>query len=213
MTEKGRREQKREETRRRLMREGQRLFAEQGFDRTSVDEIAAAAGVSRRTFFHYFGTKEEVVLSRHDDFERALLEAIRTAPAEAPLLRVAEQAVVAALGSFNAEEARLLEKLKRDTPALRARDHGKYERLERSIAGALAERSGASPDDLRTRLDAMLVTGILRVGGGGGPPRRRRACPWGSTCGRWCVRWAVSCPRSLLKPAERTAPVPAYALE
>lgn len=163
----GRREQKREETRRRLMREGQRLFAEQGFDRTSVDEIAAAAGVSRRTFFHYFGTKEDVVLSRHDDFERALLQAIRTAPREAPLLRVAERAVTAALGSFDADEVRLLERLKRDTPALRARDHGKYERLERSIAGALAERSGASPDDLRTRLDAMLVTGILRVGGAG----------------------------------------------
>lgn len=167
MTQKGRREQKREETRRRLMREGQRLFAEQGVDRTSVDEIAAAAGVSRRTFFHYFGSKEDVVLSRHDDFESALLQAIRTAPPEAPLLEVAEGAVLAALGSFDAEEARLLEQLKRDTPTLGARDHGKYERLERSIAGALAERSGASPDDLRTRLDAMLVTGMLRVGGAG----------------------------------------------
>jgi AcrR family transcriptional regulator len=167
MTEKGRREQKREETRRRLMREGQRLFAEQGFDRTSVDEIAAAAGVSRRTFFHYFGSKEDVVLSRKDDFERALLEAIRTAAPETPLLQVAEQAVIAALGSFDAEEARLLERLKRDTPALSASDHGKYERLERSIAGALAERSGTSPDDLRTRLDAMVVTGMLRVAGSG----------------------------------------------
>lgn len=147
------------------MREGQRLFAEQGFDRTSVDEIAAAAGVSRRTFFHYFGSKEDVVLSRHDDFERALLDAIRTSPPEAPLLEVAEHAVIAALGLFDADEARLLERLKRDTPALRARDHGKYERLERAIAGALAERSGASPGDLRTRLDAMLVAGMLRVGG------------------------------------------------
>jgi AcrR family transcriptional regulator len=167
MTQKGRREQKREDTRRRLMREGQRLFAEQGFDRTSVDEIAAAAGVSRRTFFHYFGSKEDVVLSRHDDFERALVEAIRTAPPEAPLLQVAGQAVIAALGTFDPDEVALLERLKRDTPALRARDHGKYERLERSIAGALADRSGASPDDLRTRLDAMLVTGMLRVGGSG----------------------------------------------
>jgi AcrR family transcriptional regulator len=165
MTEKGRREQKREETRRRLMREGQRLFAAQGFDRTSVDEIADAAGVSRRTFFHYFGSKEDVVLSRHDDFERALMEAIRTAPREAPLLQVAEQAVIATLAMFDHDEFELLERLKRDTPALRARDHGKYERLERAIAGALAERSGASPDDLRTRLDAMLVTGILRVAG------------------------------------------------
>lgn len=167
MTEKGRREQKREETRRRLTRAAQRLFAEQGFDRTSVDEIAAAAGVSRRTFFHYFESKEDVILSRHAEFERTLLDAIRAAPPETPLLAVAEQAVIAALSSFDAEEARLIEQLKRDTPAFGARDHGKYERLERAIAGALAERAGASPDDLRTRLNAMLVTGVLRVGGAG----------------------------------------------
>lgn len=167
MAEPGRREQRREETRRRLTRAAQRLFAEQGFDGTTVDEIAAAADVSRRTFFHYFASKEDVVLSRHDDFERALLGAIRAAPPETPLLGVIEQAVVAALGQFDAEEARILERLKRDTPALRVRDEGKYERLERAIAGALAERSGAAPDDLRVRLDAMLVTGVLRVGGGG----------------------------------------------
>jgi AcrR family transcriptional regulator len=167
MRETGRREQKREETRRRLTRAAQRLFAEQGFDRTSVDEIAAAAGVSRRTFFHYFDSKEDVILSRGAEFERALLEAIRTAPPEEPLLRVAEQAMIAALASFDPDEARLIEQLKRDTPAFGARDHGKYERLERAIAGALAERSGTAPDDLRTRLDAMLITGVLRVGGTG----------------------------------------------
>lgn len=167
MTEKGRREQKREDTRKRLTRAAQRLFAEQGFDRTSVDEIAAAAGVSRRTFFHYFDSKEDVILSRGAEFERALLDAIRTAPPEEPILAVAEHAVCAALASFDAEEARLIEQLKRDAPALGARDHGKYERLERAIAGALAERSGTAPDDLRTRLDAMLLTGVLRVGGTG----------------------------------------------
>lgn len=167
MAELGRREQKREETRRRLTRAAQRLFVEQGFDGTSVDEIASAAGVSRRTFFHYFDSKEDVVLSRHADFERALVDAIRTAPPHEPLLRVAEHAVIAALGLFDPEEARLIEQLKRDTPAFGARDHGKYERLERAIAGALAERSGTAPDDLRTRLDAMLVTGVLRVGGAG----------------------------------------------
>ena len=163
----GRREQKREETRRRLTRAAQRLFVERGFDQTTVDEIAAAAGVSRRTFFHYFASKEDVVLSRHDDFERALLDAIRAAPPADPLLRVAERAVVAALGQFDAEEARVIEALKRDTPALRVRDQGKYERLEGAIAGALAERAGVATDDLRVRVDAMLITGVLRVGSAG----------------------------------------------
>jgi AcrR family transcriptional regulator len=164
MTEQGRREQKREETRQRLTREARRLFAEQGFDRTTVDEIAAATGVSRRTFFHYFASKEDVVLSRHADFERVLLDAIRTAPPSEPLLAVAEHAVVAALGQFDAEEARLIERLKRDTPALRERDQGKYERLEGAIAEALAARAGAPVDDLRVRLDAMVIAGMLRIG-------------------------------------------------
>jgi AcrR family transcriptional regulator len=158
------RSRKREETRRRLTRAAQRLFAEQGFERTTVDEIAAAAGLSRRTFFHHFEAKEDVVLSRFDDIERALLDAIRTAPLAMPILEVAERAVLAALNQLDADEAQLIERLKRDTPALRVRDRGKYERLEHAIAGALAERVGADTVELRTRLDAMLLTGVLRVG-------------------------------------------------
>jgi hypothetical protein len=75
--------------------------------------------------------------------------------------------VIAALGQFDADEARVLEQLKRDTPALRVRDQGKYERLERAIAGALAERAGASPrrPARPARRDARHR--VLRVGGGG----------------------------------------------
>lgn len=156
-----------EATRRKLAQAAQALFARQGFDRTTVDEIAAAAGVSRRTFFHHFESKEDVVLARGEAFERALCDAIRAMPREAPLLEVAERAVLAGLAAFDPDEARLLAALKRDTPALRMRDQGKYERLERAIAEALADRAGTTPDDLRTRLDAMLVTGVLRVGGEG----------------------------------------------
>ena len=161
------RSRKREETRRRLTRAAQRLFAEQGFDQTTVDEIAAAAGLSRRTFFHYFEAKEDVVLSRFDDLERALLDAIRTAAPALPILEVAKRAVLSALDQFDPEEAQLIDRLKRDTPALRVRDRGKYERLEHAIAGALAERVGTDTVDLRTRLDAMLLTGVLRVCGEG----------------------------------------------
>ena len=127
MTEPGSRAGTREKTRRRLTRAAQRLFAEQGFDRTTVDEIAAAAGLSRRTFFHYFEAKEDVVLSRVDDLERALLEAIRSAPSTMPILEVAERAVLAALAQFDPEEAQLIERLKRETPSLSVRDRGKYE--------------------------------------------------------------------------------------
>lgn len=167
MEDRGRREQKREETRQRLAQAAQRLFVKQGFDATTVDEIAAAADVSRRTFFHYFESKEDVVLARHEDFERALLAVVRAASPDEPVLDVAERAVVAAAGLFDLKEAHIIEQLQRDEPALRMRAQGKYERIERAIASALAERAGVAPDDLRVRLDAMLIAGVLRIAGGG----------------------------------------------
>jgi AcrR family transcriptional regulator len=160
----GRREQKRRATRERLTRTAQRLFLERGFAHTTVDEIAAAAGVSRRTFFHYFASKEDVVFSRYDDFALTLSAEIRGAPPAPTVLQLAESVVSTILEQFlDPEETRILEQLKRDTPALRARDQGKYEWLERIIADALAERTGATPSDLRTRLDAILVAAVLRV--------------------------------------------------
>src|SRR5438270_9446652 len=57
-----------------------RLFAEQGFDKTTVDQIAAEAGLSRTTFFRYFGTKEEVVLGRFGEFGWEIAAALAARP-------------------------------------------------------------------------------------------------------------------------------------
>lgn len=167
MAETERQVQQRQNTRRRLAQAAQALFASRGFDATTVDEIATEAGVSRRTFFYHFASKEDVILSWHDEFEQALIGAIRAAPRELPLLDLTATAVIAALGQFDVHEALRIEQLKRDTPALRARDQGKYERLEQAIGAALAERAGLEPDELPVKVDAMLMTGILRVGSNG----------------------------------------------
>lgn len=167
MAETDRQIRQRESTRRRLAQAAQTLFASHGFDATTVDDIAAAAGVSRRTFFYHFASKEDVILSWHEEFEQALTGAIRSAPPDLPLLELTANAVIAALGHFDVQEALRIEQIKRDTPALRARDQGKYERLEQAIGGALAERAHLAPDDLRVKVDAMLMTGVLRVGSNG----------------------------------------------
>lgn len=167
MAETDRQIRQRQATRRRLTQAAQSLFADRGYEATTIDDIAAAAGVSRRTFFYHFASKDDVIQSWHQEFEDALTEAIRLAPPAWPILRVTEAAVVAALGAFDVEQALRLEQLKRDTPALRARDQGKYERLETAITHALAMRAGLEADDLRIKVDAMLMTGILRVGSTG----------------------------------------------
>ena len=59
----GTRERKRRETHRKLTEKGLTLFAQKGFEGTTLDDIASAAGIARRTFFHYFSSKEEIILA------------------------------------------------------------------------------------------------------------------------------------------------------
>ena len=73
----GLRERKRRETHDRLVRTGLELFVENGFEATTLDAIAAAAGISRRTFFYYFKSKEDVLLAQEGSgFSQALRAAI-----------------------------------------------------------------------------------------------------------------------------------------
>ncbi len=81
----GLREQKKQQTRAALVEAAERLFAEKGYDRTTVADIAAAAQVSTRTFFSYFRAKEDVLFAGTDQRLRAIAEAFDTIPAGNPL--------------------------------------------------------------------------------------------------------------------------------
>ena len=74
----GLREQKRDRTRKAIVSAAQRLFVDRGFEQTTVSEIAATAEVGRRTFFHYFDSKDELLFADADARIDAALEAIRT---------------------------------------------------------------------------------------------------------------------------------------
>lgn len=81
------RERKKARTRQRLQEEALRLFIERGYEATTVEQIAAAAGVSHMTFFRYFPTKEDVVLS--DSYDPLLVAAIQARPrSEHPVTRI-----------------------------------------------------------------------------------------------------------------------------
>ncbi|GAA3241284.1 TetR/AcrR family transcriptional regulator [Nonomuraea helvata] len=81
----GLRERKKVRTRRALVEAAIRLFDEKGFERTTVDEIAAAVEVSARTFFTYFGSKEDVLFLQAEDRVEQLIEALADRRPDEPL--------------------------------------------------------------------------------------------------------------------------------
>ena len=160
----GLRERKRQQTRERLTRAAMALFLERGFEATTLDDIAAAADISRRSFFHYFASKEDVVFAWHEETTAALIAAVEARPAKESMLTAAENAISAMVRQLEPGEAIAMARLKRDNPALQARDQVKYEKLERALAVALEKRAG-KPEKLQARLVAMIATGAMRIGG------------------------------------------------
>lgn len=162
----GLRERKRRQTRERITEAALTLFLERGFDATTVDDIAAAADVSKRSFFDYFPTKEDVVQAWQDEFGFRLAAAIAARPADEPLAKVVEEALISSLNDATADPRNIaIGDLIHGTQALRARDQLKYAKLEQIVAEALAERVKGQAERLRARLLAMIAVGGLRVGG------------------------------------------------
>ena len=161
----GLRERKRQQTRERLTRVAMALFLARGFEATTLDDIASAADISRRSFFHYFASKEDVVFAWQEESSAALITAVAARPANESMLTAAENAISAMVRQLEPGEAMAMAQLKRDNPALQARDQVKYEKLERALAEALGKRAGRKTERLRARLVAMIATGAMRIGG------------------------------------------------
>jgi AcrR family transcriptional regulator len=160
----GLRQRKRQQTRERLTRAAMALFLERGFEATTLDDIASAADISRRNFFHYFASKEDVVFAWQEESTAALIAAVAARPANESMLAAAENAILATVRQLKPGEAIAMARLKRDNPALQARDQVKYEKLERALAEALGKRAGHETEELQARLVAMITTGAMRIG-------------------------------------------------
>jgi AcrR family transcriptional regulator len=116
------RERKRVRTHAALQQHALRLFAERGFDATTVEQIAAAAGVSHMTFFRHFPTKEDVVVE--DQYDPMIETLIRAQPANLPAMTRIRAAMRIGLAEvYASDRVQLLERVRliAKTPALRAR--------------------------------------------------------------------------------------------
>jgi AcrR family transcriptional regulator len=161
----GLRQRKRQQTRERLTEAAMALFLDRGFEATTLDDIAAAADISRRSFFHYFASKEDVVFAWQEESTASLIAAVAARPANESMLTAAENAILTMVGQLKPGEAMAIARLKRDNPALQARDQVKHEKLERALAEALGKRAGQKAEKLQARLVAMIATGTMRIGG------------------------------------------------
>jgi AcrR family transcriptional regulator len=166
------------ERKKRLMRQllsdtATEMFLERGFDEVRVAEIAAACGVSEKTVYNYFATKEDLLLDR----EEAMAEAVRkaasdtkTSPVEAmvSVLMAELHSITEALaeqdeGPLAMTMVQRFTDLVESTPSLRAHQRDSMDRLVAIAAEALAERAGLSPEDPEPQVAAHALIGLWRI--------------------------------------------------
>ncbi len=158
----GLRERKKARTRASIREHALRLIREQGYNDTTVEQIAAAAEVSQSTFFRYFPTKEDVVL--RDDFDLRIFEAFERQPPELapiPAIRAAVREALATLTPAEWAEFRETSALSFSVPEIRARAFDELATTIQRMAEALARRVGRAADDLAVRSIAGAAFGVI----------------------------------------------------
>jgi AcrR family transcriptional regulator len=169
----GLRERKKLRMRQHIADTARRLFAERGFDRVTVAEIARAADVAPATVFNYFPAKEDLFYSRLEAFEEQLLTAIRE--------RRRGQSVIAAFGDFllgqggvlaidapggdaeATDQVRTITRVITASPALLARERQVFDHYAQALAALLADETGAEPDDVVCHAVANAMLGLHRA--------------------------------------------------
>ncbi|MET7482594.1 TetR family transcriptional regulator [Streptomyces sp. NPDC005538] len=158
----GLRERKKIKTREAIRSAMYALVKEQGYDATTIEQIAERAEVSPSTVFRYFPTKEDIVLT--DEFDPLLMEELRARPTDEPwmtsLRYVMKKAI--SLGIKEDEEiSRLRTHLMVQVPAVRSRMMESMSVTGTMLCEAISERTGRAPDSLEVRVYAMALIGGL----------------------------------------------------
>jgi AcrR family transcriptional regulator len=160
----GLRERKRRETSERIIEKGLKLFVKNGYEATTLDAIAKGAGISRRTFFYYFKSKEDVLLAAHDSgFRAALRPAMLDEPPDQAPIDAVQKCLIKLASRYETKESIVFDRLMESTEALRARKEAVFVETEQILLEAMGELwpSPGRRDGLR--LVAMVAMGTLRL--------------------------------------------------
>jgi len=163
----GLRERKKRQTRQVIADTAEALFADRGFEHVTIDEIAQAAEVSKKTVFNYFPAKEDLYFDQDQAMETGLLEAVRRRRSGESVLDACRRFYTDSLGLLPDQgtpgpltaHARILAA----SPALQARQREIFHRHEQALASEIAADTAASDDQLAPRVIAAAVLGIMRA--------------------------------------------------
>jgi AcrR family transcriptional regulator len=159
----GLRERKKQETLRRITDAGICLFIEKGIDATTLDEIAATAGISRRTFFHYFKSKDDILISLQKGMGEVIAERIRKAEEGPSPLDAIRASVIGVCAEVPTDDLVAIDQLMRSSPAVQARKQASYVEQEGLLFAALSARWPDPARAMALRLVAMLAIGAIRL--------------------------------------------------
>jgi len=157
------RARKRRETLQRLTDAGMRLFIEKGVDATTIDEIASAAGRSRRTFFYYFKSKDDILLSMQSGMGEMIVAGLREMPNDMRPLAAVRQAIIQVCAPFPAEDMIAIDRLMHASEVVQARKQASYVQHEQTLFAALRDKWPEPDREVALRLVAMLAIGATRL--------------------------------------------------
>ncbi|MBV6701095.1 TetR family transcriptional regulator [Kitasatospora aureofaciens] len=152
------RERKKLKTRQTIRREAYRLITEQGYENTTVEQIAAAAEVSPSTFFRYFATKEDLVLT--DEYDPVVLDTLLARPADEPFLQSCRESMIGLIRDLlqhERQELLIRMRLVTEVPALRAGLSRSSSSPQELYLAALTRRAGVEEPTLDMRITAAAI--------------------------------------------------------
>lgn len=159
----GLRERKRQETLKRITDAGICLFIAKGYEATTLDDIAAEAGISRRNFFYYFKSKDDILLSLQSGLGDMLAAAVRDTPQSKRPLDAVRDAIIQVCKPFPDDDMLAIDKLMRSSEAVQARKQASYIQHEKALFEVLKERWPDPKRETALRLTAMMSIGAMRL--------------------------------------------------